>query len=122
MAMLAARIRSVTNVSRLLLAALLLPLLPPGSALAADLPSEAPGRVARIALGAASPPPQAYLDGRRLMVRRENGEWVALVLSDVEGRHPHVPWHDIEIQLVLDALLKIASTPLPRPLPRPRAG
>ena len=74
MAMLAARIRSVTNVSRLLLAALLLPL----CGIAADLPSEAPGRVARIALGAASPPPQAWLDGRRLMVRRENGEWVAL--------------------------------------------
>ena len=73
-AMLAAQIRSVTNVSRLLLAALLLPL----AAVAADIPSEAPGRVARIALGAASPPPQAYLDGRRLMVRRENGEWVAL--------------------------------------------
>lgn len=48
----------------------------------------------------------------------DDGEWVALVLSDVEGRHPHVPWHDIEIQLVLDALLKIASTPLPTDLKR----
>ena len=51
----------------------------------------------------------------------DDGEWVALVLSDVEGRHPHIPWHDSEIQLVLDALLKIASTPLPidlRRLPR----
>jgi hypothetical protein len=48
----------------------------------------------------------------------DDGEWVALVLSDVEGRHPHVPWHDIEIQLVLDALLKIASTPLPTDLRR----
>ncbi|MEW9872068.1 phosphotransferase family protein [Arthrobacter sp. HS15c] len=48
----------------------------------------------------------------------DDGEWVALVLRDVEGRHPHVPWHDIEIQLVLDALLKIARTPLPTGLKR----
>ena len=72
--MLAARISSVTNVSRLLLAALLLPL----AALATEAPSEAPGRVARVPLGQASPPPQAFLDGRRLMVRRENGEWFAI--------------------------------------------
>ena len=38
----------------------------------------APGRVAQVRLGPADPPPQAYLDGRRLMVRREGGEWVAL--------------------------------------------
>jgi len=43
----------------------------------------------------------------------DDGEWVALVLSDVEGRHPHVPWHGVEIHLVLDALLTIAWTPLP---------
>jgi hypothetical protein len=43
----------------------------------------------------------------------DDGEWVALVLSDVEGRHPHIPWHGVEIHLVLDALLTIARTPLP---------
>ncbi|WP_231938496.1 phosphotransferase family protein [Arthrobacter sp. B6] len=43
----------------------------------------------------------------------DDGEWVALVLSDVEGRHPHIPWHAVELHLVLDALLKIARTPLP---------
>ena len=43
----------------------------------------------------------------------DDGEWVALVLSDVEGRHPHVPWHAVEVHLVLDALLKISRTPLP---------
>jgi len=45
---------------------------------AADAPAAAPGRVARVLLGAVDPPPQAWLDGRRLMVRRERGEWVAL--------------------------------------------
>ncbi|WP_165478301.1 phosphotransferase [Arthrobacter sp. S39] len=43
----------------------------------------------------------------------DDGEWVALVRSDVEGRHPHVPWHAVEVHLVLDALLKISRTPLP---------
>lgn len=43
----------------------------------------------------------------------DDGEWVALVLSDVEGRHPHIPWRAVEVRLVLDALLKIARTPLP---------
>ncbi|MCU1518182.1 MAG: hypothetical protein JWQ75_2903 [Pseudarthrobacter sp.] len=46
----------------------------------------------------------------------DDGEWVALVLSDVEGRHPHLPWHAVEIHLVLDALLAIARMPLPRGL------
>ena len=62
--------------SLLLLPTLLLafPALP-----AADAPaSDAPGRVARLRLGEADPAPQATLDGRRLMVRRERGEWVAL--------------------------------------------
>jgi murein DD-endopeptidase MepM/ murein hydrolase activator NlpD len=59
----------------LLLSALLLafPALP-----ASDLPADAPGRVARVRLGSADPAPRATLDGRRLMVRRERGEWVAL--------------------------------------------
>jgi murein DD-endopeptidase MepM/ murein hydrolase activator NlpD len=38
----------------------------------------APGRVARVRLGAAGQAPKAYLDGNRLLVRRERGEWVAL--------------------------------------------
>jgi hypothetical protein len=48
----------------------------------------------------------------------DDGEWVALVLSDVEGRHPHLPWRDVEIRLVLDALLKVAGTPFPEELSR----
>lgn len=48
----------------------------------------------------------------------DDGEWVALVLSDAEGRHPHIPWHDVEVNLVLDALLTIARTPLPPELIR----
>jgi murein DD-endopeptidase MepM/ murein hydrolase activator NlpD len=61
--------------SLLLLPALLLasPALP-----APDAPADAPGRVARLRLGSADPAPLATLNERRLMVRREHGEWVAL--------------------------------------------
>ena len=47
-------------------------------ALAAVPATAAPGGVARVRLGKADPAPQAHLDGRRLLVRRETGEWVAL--------------------------------------------
>lgn len=58
---------------------LLLALLLAFPALAApDAPADAPGRVARVPLGVGEPAPKAWLDGRRLMVRRERGEWVAL--------------------------------------------
>jgi len=38
----------------------------------------APDRVARVHLGKADTAPKAWLDGRRLLVRRERGEWVAV--------------------------------------------
>ena len=38
-----------------------------------------PGGIARLRLGAAEQPPRALLDGRRLLVRREGGEWIAVV-------------------------------------------
>ena len=49
-----------------------------GLACAQTPPADAPGRVARLHLGTADSAPKATLDGRRLMVRRERGEWVAL--------------------------------------------
>lgn len=45
----------------------------------ADTPAVgAPGRIARLRLGKAEQAPRAQLDGRRLLVRQERGEWVAL--------------------------------------------
>lgn len=59
----------------LLAPALLFPL----AALAAPRPpTAAPGGVARVRLGRADPAPLAHLDGRRLLVRRERREWIAL--------------------------------------------
>jgi hypothetical protein len=43
----------------------------------------------------------------------DDGDWVALVLTDVEGRHPHIPWQSAELSLVLDALLKLSRTSVP---------
>jgi murein DD-endopeptidase MepM/ murein hydrolase activator NlpD len=45
----------------------------PGASVAA-----AQGGVARLRLGTAAQAPKAHLDGRRLLVTRERGEWVAL--------------------------------------------
>ena len=46
---------------------------------ALDSPADAaPGRVAQLRLGAAAEPPKAHYDGRRLLVRQERGEWIAL--------------------------------------------
>jgi murein DD-endopeptidase MepM/ murein hydrolase activator NlpD len=46
---------------------------------ALDSPADAaPGRVAQLRLGAAPQPPKAHYDGRRLLVRQERGEWIAL--------------------------------------------
>jgi len=51
----------------------------PSKAAAADAPAvAAPGRVARVRLGTSAQPPKAWLDERRLLVRRERGEWVAV--------------------------------------------
>jgi murein DD-endopeptidase MepM/ murein hydrolase activator NlpD len=36
------------------------------------------GRIARLYLGSAAQPPKAWIDGKRLLVRRERDEWVAI--------------------------------------------
>lgn len=45
---------------------------------APDASTAVPGGIARVRLGSAEAPPAAYLDGQRLMVRREGGEWTAI--------------------------------------------
>ena len=42
----------------------------------------------------------------------DHGDWVAVVLEDVEGRHPHLPWRPTEITAVLDALADLARDPV----------
>jgi aminoglycoside phosphotransferase (APT) family kinase protein len=42
----------------------------------------------------------------------DHGDWVALVLEDVEGRHPDLPWQPGQTIAVLDALADLAHDPL----------
>jgi aminoglycoside phosphotransferase (APT) family kinase protein len=42
----------------------------------------------------------------------DHGDWVALVLEDVEGRHPDLPWRPGETVAVLDALADLAHDPI----------
>ena len=64
----------------------------------------------REATMAASLPVTAHAPTLRGFV--DHGDWVAVVLEDVEGRHPHLPWHVSEIAAVLDVLADLARHPL----------
>jgi aminoglycoside phosphotransferase (APT) family kinase protein len=43
----------------------------------------------------------------------DDGDWVALVLADVEGRHPVTPWEPRELALVLAMLDRLAAGGVP---------
>lgn len=47
----------------------------------------------------------------------DDGEWIALVLDDVEGRHPVTPWERRELAAVFDALQQVGSVDLPYDVP-----
>ncbi|WP_238012798.1 phosphotransferase [Dactylosporangium sp. AC04546] len=60
------------------------------------------------ALPASTPTP-------RLLGFYDDGDWVALVFEDVDGRPPHVPWRPDELEAALEALrrLPVPVTGLP---------
>ncbi|RQW92755.1 phosphotransferase [Micromonospora globispora] len=66
---------------------------------------------ARIA--AALPP---YAPAPRLLGSHDDGDWVALVFTDVEGRHPATPWVAGELDAVLTALATMATALTPTPV------
>jgi aminoglycoside phosphotransferase (APT) family kinase protein len=47
----------------------------------------------------------------------DDGTWVALVLEDIEGRHPATPWLSEELGRVLDTLDELAAGSTPAPVP-----
>jgi hypothetical protein len=53
----------------------------------------------------------------RLLAAYDDGTWVALLLEDIDGRHPSVPWRDDELRRVLGALDELAAGLTPCPLP-----
>ncbi|MET8303781.1 MULTISPECIES: phosphotransferase [unclassified Micromonospora] len=54
----------------------------------------------------------------------DDGDWIALVLADVEGRHPATPWRADELTAVLSTLETMAGTltPAPAAAPAPTAA
>ena len=69
-------------------------------------------REARItaALPAAAPAP-------RLLASYDDQGWVALLLADIDGRHPHLPWQDDELRRVVNAIDELFDDLTPCPLP-----
>jgi len=53
----------------------------------------------------------------RLLGSYDDGEWVALVLTDVAGRHPRTPWESGELDAVLHMLDTMATALTPSPVP-----
>jgi Ser/Thr protein kinase RdoA (MazF antagonist) len=58
----------------------------------------------------------------RLLGSFDDGTWIALVLEDVDGRHPATPWQADELARVLAALRQLAETLTPAPLTGLRAA
>jgi hypothetical protein len=68
-------------------------------------------REARItaALPVAAPAP-------RLLASYDDGTWVGLLLEDIDGRHPHLPWQDEELRRVVAAIDELFDDLTPCPL------
>lgn len=49
----------------------------------------------------------------QLLAAHDDGEWVALVVEDVEGRHPRLPWTDDELARALETVAGVAARPAP---------
>ena len=58
----------------------------------------------------------ASVPAPRLLGRYDDGHWVALVLQDVEGRHPVLPWRGEELAAVQSALGDVAEAATPVPV------
>ena len=56
-----------------------------------------------------------HLPVPRLRGTAEQGPWFALLVDDVDGRQPVVPWRDDELDLVLAALDRLAEALTPAP-------
>ena len=60
----------------------------------------------------------AYAPAPRLLGCHDDGYWVALVLTDVDGRHPVTPWRGDELNAVLATLETMSAVLTPTPQPQ----
>lgn len=84
-------------------------------AVCADLNEHSPQLHRREAQVTAALP--AWLPVPRLLGVHDDGDWVALVFSDVEGRNPRTPWRERDVRAVLDTLVDLAKATPPSGLP-----
>jgi aminoglycoside phosphotransferase (APT) family kinase protein len=52
----------------------------------------------------------------RLLGTFDDGDWIALVVEDVDGRHPRTPWEAAELAAVTGTLRRLAAALTPSPL------
>jgi hypothetical protein len=70
---------------------------------------------------------EPLIKSRRLPVPRLYGTvdcppWIALILQDVAGRQPQVPWRTAELERVVAVLDRLADALTPAPVPVPTVG
>lgn len=58
----------------------------------------------------------------RLRATAEYGPWFALILDEVDGRHPELPWQDDQLGQVLETLARLAGVLTPAPVAAPGIG
>ena len=75
---------------------------------------DTPGIHRREAEVVAALPPEAAVP--RLLWTYDEGGWVALGLTDIEGQVPTQPWRDGELTLVIDGLRRLHEVLTPSPL------
>jgi hypothetical protein len=52
----------------------------------------------------------------RLRATAGHGSWFALILDDIDGRHPALPWEDGQVGQILGALDRLAGVLTPAPI------
>jgi aminoglycoside phosphotransferase (APT) family kinase protein len=62
------------------------------------------------------------LPAPRLRATVEHGGWFALILDDIDGRHPALPWRTEQVGQVLGALDRLADVLTPAPITAPAIG
>jgi aminoglycoside phosphotransferase (APT) family kinase protein len=66
---------------------------------------------------AAALPPET--PAPKFFFSHDDGDWVALVFEDVDGREPELPWRGNELERVLGALTDLAAALTPAPIEAP---
>ncbi|WP_419665806.1 phosphotransferase family protein [Streptomyces sp. 2-1] len=89
-------------------------------AVSSEANPDSPNMHRREARNAAALP--AETPAPRLLGMHDDGNWVALVFEDIDGRQPHVPWDEGELARVLDAVGELSRTLTPSPVDVPPVG